>query len=92
MKTKHTQGEWTVYEERTIKMDEDKDVDLWEHQYVNRLDDEELKANAKLIATAPDLLEALINILPNYNTYVPLSNKSSKLYREALKAIEKATE
>lgn len=50
----------------------------------------DLKRKSHLESIIPDLLEALINLLPNYNKYVPIPN-GAKEYRAALKAIEKAT-
>lgn len=59
---KGTQGEW-VAERDTVIFDtgafQDKNCDLYSHHYEN---DEEMIANAKLIAAAPDLLKALIHV------------------------------
>lgn len=64
MKTKHTQGEW-VYNNNgasfNIKVDNEfvRGGNICPYVYGKSL--EESQANAKLIAAAPDLLEACIN-------------------------------
>ena len=92
MKTKHTKGEWelesTMYSNRTaINSLCNKDRHTVIESYVE--DNNEQEANAKLIAAAPELLEALNNlILANTN------NKGESVMRridEAIEVIKKAT-
>ncbi len=98
METKHTKGEWFVYNEKEISQGTEslgidcknesgrKSIILF-NNCGNNDPDEEL-ANAKLIAAAPELLEALIN----------LTNTCKKYFRddfdltESLNAIKKAVE
>lgn len=51
--------------------------------------DDEVKANAKLIAAAPDLLEALQDILPFTEEFI---NNNHPAHKKAIEAIKKATE
>jgi len=64
METKHTKGEWKFDNLHCVVLSNEdfniKDVELWPHQYE---DIAELNANAKLIAAAPDLLNALISAM-----------------------------
>ena len=56
MTTKHTLGPWEARENRVLGPDGSSIADTWFHQV--HVADETL-ANARLIAAAPDLLEAL---------------------------------
>ena len=90
MKTNHTQGEWTVANDETLGTVILNNGD--ESQLIAKVYNEtkgSVELNAKLIASAPELLEALKSLLtlaielganPNYN-----------IIREANEAIKKAT-
>lgn len=72
METKHTKKEWirqgnTIFciGEKTLNSGKKVDANLFSCQVSNDnmlLNEEELLANAKLIAAAPELLEALIKL------------------------------
>lgn len=88
MKTKHTQGEWQ-------SRSEDSDLYIYSPMHgaiatipkvIYGNNSEEHKANAKLIAAAPDLLEALIEMV-EYNVDTHHSHVT-----KAKAAIKKATE
>ena len=66
---------------------DNKDCDLYKHQYNNI---EEMHANAKLIAAAPDLLEALQSMLKMYDRHLPENTMGGIICNKAKKAIEKA--
>ena len=90
MTTKHTQGEWMQFRgnivtksKSTLPIDYDTNI----CKLNNNLDESE--ANAKLIASAPDLLEALIDITNSYRTKVNMTEEH--IIRNALSAIKKAT-
>ena len=93
-KIKHTPGPWTV----------EPSMDLWGHYIIQEAYDQtedsedsfEIdEANAKLIAAAPDLLEACqwaLAWLEEYEQYIsdgPIGD--SEEYRRLQKAIKKAT-
>lgn len=91
MKTKHTKGEWKLMERpsnisNSIGVESNGERHTRLEDYTNNKD--EAAANAKLIAAAPELLEALMN----------LTNTCQKYFRdefkldEATNAIKKATE
>ncbi len=95
----HTQGEWVVSETyldgcltviAKVTAPEKKNIicDIW------GMDTEEGRANAKLIAAAPELLEALEYLLKGVNDLPPLTAISGVLTqqcKEAESAIKKAT-
>ena len=65
---KHTPGPWTVYFEFNVKDDHGRGIAACGGHGSNRNPEQahnENVANAKLIAAAPDLLEALKNLLEN---------------------------
>ena len=66
---KGTKGGWELVNETQIAFSKDefntKDCDLYEHQYDLF---EELQANAKLIAAAPELLKALLDLIKEVKT------------------------
>lgn len=67
MITDFTIGPWTIYEDNSPivmarKGDENYDIAIIPADY---LPDNEVQANAKLIAAAPDLYNALIKIINN---------------------------
>jgi hypothetical protein len=88
---KGTEGEWilddtsrnynlaVVTEEKTIAIISDD----------NRLSDDEIEANAKVIVQAKNLLEALIDILPFAEEFI---NKNHPAHIKAIEIIKKATE
>lgn len=86
MEFKGTKGKWELSLNRKVILSKEdfnrKDCDLWEHQY----DDlKEMEANAQLIASAPELLEACIDICNADNTF-----KLKEAREKAQKAIKKA--
>lgn len=103
MKTKHTKGEWiinTEYSKSTV-IQKETGFPIAETSYSAykefKRNSEEIKANAKLIASAPELLDALQSLLAFAMCNVPIDNYDlrAEYYDEkekALKAIEKATE
>ena len=97
MKTEHTKGEWSVdYEESTpnehgvydlpIAFDTNKIncVSVWLN---GKYPTKEEESNAKLIAAAPELLEALKNCQIGIEKMIGWEEVNS----QALKAIKKAT-
>lgn len=82
METKHTKGEWTTEECSNggliVCLGDTKD---WKSQRIQIAN----KANAKLIASAPELLDILINAVKN-------NNIKGLDYSLAIDAIKKATE
>jgi len=90
---KGTKGEWHIsdYDLGCVKFSDsdfnNKDCDLYKHQYNNI---EEMQANAKLIASAPDLLKALELMVNNFKEFQSLSGAKNQAILKAEKAIEKA--
>ena len=102
MKTKHTQSEWILNTQ--IDMELYKVVDLLVFTYENNdkskpfaicrihgESTEEGQANAKIIAAAPDMLEALIQVR-NYFGENDKTTSEHYMFSIADKAIKKATE
>ena len=96
METKHTKGEWEVFKPDHMGCTNvsigknagfNQFVELWHHQNSK----EESEANAKLIAAAPELLEALININNILNSAYQ-SSKDEEILDITINAIKKATE
>ena len=91
MKTKHTQGEWTInpnlLTEVIIPSKMGMEIDVWHYAR----EEDEAEANAKLIAAAPELLEMLIRIsnIENYAFTLP-GFDVKRLKSEINQAIEKA--
>ena len=95
MKTKHTKGEWVVEVHSSL---------LYRYDILGKVNDkfhvpnqEESKANIKLIAAAPELLEVLKSALAIFGRgYEPKEGAEdtvgSRLYLEMESAIKKATE
>ena len=61
---KHTKGEWKIFpiSNKLIQINSEKMYSIAYVWAINRELKEELEANAKLIAAAPDLLEVLIKL------------------------------
>jgi N-acetyl-anhydromuramyl-L-alanine amidase AmpD len=90
---KHTPGPWEFNGGRQVVFQDSeryKDCDLWDIQYE---DESEMKANAKLIAAAPELLEALKIMLEDngYDIDSPIE-QFSKRTQQVIVAYKKATE
>lgn len=87
METKHTKGDWEAYYSeffKTFSIHNDLTSTLICHLNSSS---EEAEANAKLIAAAPELLEALIALI-NANP----RGVDKKITNQAIEAIKKATE
>jgi hypothetical protein len=65
MNTKHTQGNWNANEGQIYPQETGKTLALI--PYFDK-ENEEMKANSKLIASAPELLKALQTIQSNLDT------------------------
>lgn len=92
METKHTKGEWKVSQSKTERLGNIV-VDSNTRNIAKVLSwDLEAKANAKLIAAAPELLEALKCIIEKekmFNLEIPVVLHEP--FRKAEQAIKKAT-
>jgi len=92
MNTKHTQGEW-----KTTGLDiRHKNTSLilatvYPHLHANQ-SREEAEANAKLIAAAPELLEALIKCHSIFSELDSWGDYDKDALEQAAKVIAKATE
>ena len=84
--TKHTQGEWITKEGQIYPQETGKTLALI--PYFDK-DNEEQQANAKLIAAAPELLDACIEFVRKVDCGMARSTKS---YKQMKEAIQKATE
>jgi len=95
MKTKHTPGPW-IYQPVKFKgqhhhfeiSSSHEDFDTYWIAKIQKVKTEQYssEANAKLIAAAPELLDALVDA-----TQFLLSPERQNLYMRAIKAIKKAT-
>ena len=90
MEFKGTKGEWKITgtgEQRTII--NGGSIDVWWNLSLSDVSEDEGKANAKLIAAAPDLLKALQNLLNtdinnnNWN-YAASTNQARNAINKAL--------
>ena len=103
MKTKHTEGEWMLakasrfhYQIISDKphegiMGSSDDTIICNLAYLNSMTEEEVKANAKLMASSPELLRALIGYQKMYDEIMPTGGYQG-VYEIAEMAIKKATE
>lgn len=96
MKTKHTKGEWKVETQPLLRpkgctkyyiTSNNGELLITEFTRVDYLKDE-AEANAKLIASAPDLLEALIKLYGAIDSCIDLT---PELIKDCKNAIKKAT-
>ena len=98
METKHTKGKWVAQPLNSIsngwidiKIGKNTVTvygDPIDPEYPNAEIIETLQANAKLIAAAPDLLEACVKMIEHYDRYLLSQND---YYIEMKAAITKAT-
>jgi len=84
MENKHTKGEWEVTQMLNVISKENGKMICATQSNMHSL---EIEANAKLIAAAPDLLEAALQIKNEIDTDGLLQGSYEKL----LEAIDKAT-
>jgi len=95
---KHTKGNWNInnYENgaKSIKTEDDNEKEIACLHYGGMmLDKEELTANAKLIAAAPDLLAALKQTIECLDpSAIVMGAHKEMVRRDALNTIKKATE
>jgi hypothetical protein len=102
MKSKHTDGKWELRGNRLFVKDTYKSIAIievqnnFDIQKFKTIEDTEQIANAKLIAAAPDLLEALTHLVHNGGLmkYVSELEENSLLtewYNKSINVINKAT-
>jgi len=93
MKTEHTKGEWYAKDGQIYPTETGKTLAVI--PYFNK-EDKEQDANQKLIAAAPDLLQALDNLIDTLAEQLTEDAKENEdiidAIREAANAIQKATE
>ena len=103
METKHTKGKWVIYPESNSfvfpgieAIHESGNFSIVcvgnDLEGVQGRNKDEIQANAKLIAAAPDLLEALQELYDFTNNYFGGSPAGKFARNTAFKAIKKATE
>ena len=93
MKTKHTQGKWRVENDFNISMTEKNGMiygflqtkSFRNVKDVNKWDEEKAKANAKLIAAAPELLEFAIEMVKRYPNSPWITEQGNKAIKKATK-------
>jgi hypothetical protein len=91
MNTTHTQGNWHTNDGQIYTEETGKTLALI--PYFDK-ENEEMKANSKLIASAPDLLKALQDLLEDVQYSIkdiPLGAIGQRQINEAKEAINKAT-
>ena len=86
MKTKHTQGKWIINKYNNIVDESGKSIRVTGLTLAG-YNDEEVSANTQLIASAPDMLEALIMV----KNWAEEFGMADKCYTQVLKAIDRAT-
>lgn len=101
MKTKHTPGPWhySNYAATFMLQDgpyyEDNLILSYDESF-SSINEETAKANAKLAAAAPELLESLVKILQNFKSCIAGGNGELETDKEDIAkaevAIKKATE
>jgi len=93
--TKHTKGDWTTGgispfgafgEDKPVKVD-----GIVMARVINYANEDEANANARLIAAAPELLEALKNALALLAAYCGEEGHCQPAIKESRAAIAKAT-
>ena len=95
MKTKHTKGEWIVthsggqVEKQALPVSKDNIICVLETSPLKI--SPEIEANAKLIAAAPDLLEALMEFDGAVEESKKLASSLVTAWTHAKEAIKKAT-
>lgn len=77
---KHTPGPWTVGGDNVVYDEKHRDP-ICDTSFRC---DEVSSANSKLIAAAPDLLEALEEIMSSYDPYEPICEENAQLARKAI--------
>ena len=88
MKTKHTLGPWELRHGYYIFACGREIATVWKGESVT--DETQDMANARLIASAPDLLEALKELVADLKPYMGQGRMDDKI-RNAIAAIAKAT-
>jgi hypothetical protein len=93
MKTQHTAGRWTVVDSggTVISAREVTYITICKLENLPLRISPEVEANAKLIAAAPDMLEALIEAKRMYEEVQPCGGWQG-VYEQIESAIKKATE
>ena len=90
MGTKHTPGKWNIVESNKIDEEAHIQTDLKSICRMWIQMDSQDMANARLIAAAPDLLEALKALVADLKPYMGQGRMDDKI-RNAIAAIAKAT-
>ena len=94
---KHTPGPWRVGKTGCVVSDSDKNITIGgaigkeaiDYFGGNLICESVMPSNAKLIAAAPELLEALQEIIPFNLEWI---NENHPTYKKAISAIKKALE
>lgn len=92
----HSKGKWTAHKVDDIWVI--KEEGLMEKGFSDRIAElhqypEQIESNAKLIAAAPEMLEALEKVLDGFNFLItPKERSKSAIYQRVLNAIKSATE
>ena len=89
METKHTPGKWNIVESNKIDEEAHIQTDLKSICRMWIQMDSQDMANARLIAAAPDLLEALKALVADLKPYMGQGRMDDKI-RNAIAAIAKA--
>ncbi len=90
MSLKHTPGPWEIDDLNIYSKLKRWICDL---PWLPNLNDEAGKANARLIAAAPEMLQIIIELLKDcINQYPPIRKKTwQQYYKDEISVIEKAT-